>query len=177
MINLKQDGLHFISLAASMTKHSLEAEGNSSIKYNLLERGKRSLSPGQTSSTFQTQHATFVGHSVAHCCMFLGFWVVKCTKYFAAKLRPYHARSAETKELYCLHNICQCNIFYPDQTSFNKIRHVATSLYMYEQGGQTIITFHSTNVVCCTAKSRARLTGASETDTKIIKINKTLTKL
>ena len=30
---------------------------------------------------------------------------------------------------------------YPDQTSIDNIQHVATCLDMYEQGGQTITTF------------------------------------
>ena len=40
-----------------------------------------------------------------------------------------------------LHNICRCNIFDPDQTSFNNIQRAATCLDIYKQGGQTITTF------------------------------------
>ena len=46
MINLKPDGLHFISLVASVTKHSSVAEGNNLTKNNLFGRGKRSLEIG-----------------------------------------------------------------------------------------------------------------------------------
>ena len=37
--------------------------------------------------------------------------------------------------------ICRNNIFDPDQSSFDKIQHIATCLNMYEQGDQMITTF------------------------------------
>ena len=46
------------------------------------------LKPGQTSTTFRIQHATFVEASVARCSMLFGLSVVKRTKHFAATFVP-----------------------------------------------------------------------------------------
>ena len=58
------------------------------VSTSCLEYSEWTLSPRQTSSNFRIQHATFVGHSVAHCCMSLGLCVVKRTEHFAVTFVP-----------------------------------------------------------------------------------------
>ena len=86
------------------------------------------LSPGQTSSTFRIQHATFVRQSVNHCCMLLGLCMVKCTKHFALTFVQNYARTAETKAMCCFTTFVDVTFFYPDQTSFDNMQHVVTCL-------------------------------------------------
>ena len=81
------------------------------------------VKPRSNDLDFRIQHATFVGQSVAHCCMLLGLCVVKCTEHFAETFVPNYGNKGNV----LLHNICRSNIFYPDQTSsttYNMLGHV-----------------------------------------------------